>query len=64
MPTEYGRHEPDSWTWPDAYGDGLDGQEPPEGCPHCGGTGWQDCNGTVSMECPECGGDGVIGGGA
>ena len=49
MNPEYTPGEPDTWTWPDAY----DVDDPPEPCPHCGGTGWQDC-GDVSIECPEC----------
>lgn len=31
--------------------------DPPDPCPHCDGTGWQDC-GVVAIECPECGGEG------
>lgn len=32
--------------WPDFFADE---------CPHCRGTGWQDC-GLIAIECPECGG--------
>lgn len=32
--------------WPDFFADE---------CPHCRGTGWQDC-GIIAIECPECGG--------
>ena len=44
----------------EATGEAIpDGDPDGEDCPHCGGTGWQDC-GTVAIECPECGGDGVL----
>lgn len=36
----------------DAYEEAFE-EEIPGACPHCDGTGWQDC-GTVAIECPEC----------
>lgn len=36
--------------------DGYD--EPIGSCEWCGGTGWQPLNGSLLMECPECGGCG------
>lgn len=38
--------------------DGADDHE--ESCDDCGGTGWVNLNGTMSAECGECMGDGVI----
>lgn len=43
LPPEY-HDEPDP-PWPDF--------DEPDDCPHCGGTGWQDC-GLIAFECPEC----------
>ena len=50
----------------DDYCDGDDFDDTvDELCADCNGTGRQRCTvdndgGTISMECPECGGDGII----
>ena len=38
MSEEYTPSEPDTWTWPDAYGGDPPEGETPLKCPHCGMT--------------------------
>lgn len=45
----------DPWEFDEKY-HGDDDYEPEE-CPHCNGTGEQSAGG-LTMDCPECGGDG------